>query len=138
MYEEGVEESYAEILMKELIRKDSQWYAGIYDMANMAPSRLASRLGRSQAKVLGKHNPASLSQDPEDPSTWAVEHFKNVRVSFYDGDGNITSAVSNAQQILSMASVYCYYNEIHDLDQIRQYTDQLWSCLLYTSDAADE
>ena len=47
MYEEGVEESYAEILMKELIRKDSQWYAGIYDMANMAPSRLASRLGRS-------------------------------------------------------------------------------------------
>lgn len=127
MYEEGAEESYAEILMKELIRKDSQWYAGIYDMANMAPSRLASRLGRSQAKVLGKHNPASLSQDPEDPSTWAVEHFKNVRVSFYDGDGNITSAVSNAQQILSMASVYCYYNEIHDLDQIRQYTDQLWS-----------
>ena len=76
MYEEGAEESYAEILMKELIRKDSQWYAGIYDMANMAPSRLASRLGRSQAKVLGKHNPASLSQDPEDPSTWAVEHFK--------------------------------------------------------------
>lgn len=127
MYEEGAEESYAEILMKELIRKDSQWYAGIYDMANMAPSRLASRLGRSQAKVLGKHNPASLSQDPEDSSTWAVEHFKNVRVSFYDGDGNITSAVSNAQQILSMASVYCYYNEIHDLDQIRQYTDQLWS-----------
>ena len=59
MYEEGAEESYAEILMKELIRKDSQWYAGIYDMANMAPSRLASRLGRSQAKVLGKHNPAS-------------------------------------------------------------------------------
>mgnify|MGYP000252443595 FL=1 len=32
MYEEGAEESYAEILMKELIRKDSQWYAGIYDM----------------------------------------------------------------------------------------------------------
>ncbi len=29
MYEEGAEESYAEILMKELIRKDSQWYAGI-------------------------------------------------------------------------------------------------------------
>ena len=42
--------------------------------------------------------------------------------------GNITSAVSNAQQILSMASVYCYYNEIHDLDDlIRIYTDELWS-----------
>ena len=81
MYEEGAEESYAEILMKELIRKDSQWYAGIYDMANMAPSRLASRLGRSQAKVLGKHNPASLSQDPEDPSTWAVEHLTEMEIS---------------------------------------------------------
>lgn len=127
MYDGDGGESYAEILMRELIQKDSQWYAGIYDMANMAPSRLASRLGVSQAKVLGKHNPASSSQDPNDPSTWAVEHFKNVRVSFYDGDGNITSAVSNAQQILSMASVYCYYNDIHDLEQIRRYTNQLWS-----------
>ena len=104
---------------------DIYWRTSIPELALYLDVYKRQRLGRSQAKVLGKHNPASLSQDLEDPSTWAVEHFKNVRVSFYDGDGNITSAVSNAQQILSMASVYCYYNEIHDLDQIRQYTDQL-------------
>ena len=126
MYPEDSEESYAEILMKELIRKDSQWYAEIYDMANMAPAKLAPRLGRSAASVLGKYNPASRAQNPEDASTWAVEHFKNVRISFSDGDGTITSAVSNAQEILSMASVYAYYNDIDDLDTIRSYVNRLW------------
>ena len=127
MFDEGSEESYAEILMKELIKKDSQWFSNIYDMANMAPANVAARLGHSEASVLGAYNPASKTQDPSDPSTWAVEHFKNVRVSFYDGDGSITSAVSNAQQILSMASVYCYYNGIEDLDSIRSYVNGLWS-----------
>ncbi len=41
MYEEGSETSYAEILMKELIQKDSKWFAAIYDMANKAPAKLA-------------------------------------------------------------------------------------------------
>jgi len=127
MYEEGADESYAEILMKELIVKDSQWYAQIYDMANTAPVKLASRMGRSKAQVTGQYNPASKTHNPDDPASWTVEHFKNVRVSFLDGDGNITSAVSNAQQILSMASVYCYYNGIEDLDGIRNYVSKLWS-----------
>lgn len=127
MHEEDSGESYAEILMKELIVRDSQWYAQIYDMANMAPSKLASRLGRSKSQVTGQYNPSSKTQDPNDPASWTVEHFKNVRVSFYDGDGNITSAVSNAQQIISMASVYCYYNGIEDLEQIRGYVNRLWS-----------
>ena len=62
MYSDDSEESYAEILMKELIRKDSQWYAEIYDMANMSPAKLAPKLGRSVASVLGKYNPSSRGQ----------------------------------------------------------------------------
>ena len=126
MYSGDSEESYAEILMKELIRKDSQWYAEIYDMANMSPAKLAPGLGRSVASVLGKYNPSSPTQNPDDASTWTVEHFKNVRISFSDGDGNVTSAVSNAQEIISMASVYAYYNGIDDLDTIRDYVNRLW------------
>lgn len=126
-YPEGSEESYAEILMKELLQKDSQWYAEIYDMANTAPKKVASRLGKPADSVLGKYNPTSKDQDAKDPSSWSVEHFKNVRVSFYNGDGDVTSAVSNAQDILSLASVYAYYNGITDLDQIRSYINQLWS-----------
>lgn len=126
-YPEGSEESYAEILMKELIQKDSQWYAEIYDMANTAPKKMAVRLGKPAASVLGKYNPTSKDQNEKDPSTWSVEHFKNVRVSFYNGDGDVTSAVSNAQDILSMASVYAYYNGITDIDQIRSYVNQLWN-----------
>jgi len=126
MYSDDSEESYAEILMKELIRKDSQWYAEIYDMANMSPAKLAPKLGRSIASVLGKYNPSSRGQNPEDASTWTVEHFKNVRISFSDGDGTVTSAVSNAQEIISMASVYSYYNDIDDLNTIRDYVNRLW------------
>lgn len=126
-FPEGAESSCAEILMKELIQKDSQWYAGIYDMANTAPKKVAARLGRSSSSVLGKYNPTSKSQNADDPSTWSIEHFKNVRVSFYNGDGQVTSAVSNAQDIISMVSVYAYYNDITDIDQLRSYMNHLWS-----------
>lgn len=125
-YPEESDESYAEILMKELIRKDAQWYAEIYDMAATAPARMAPRLGRQVSTVMGQYNPASRTQNKNDPSTWAVEHFKNVKISFYNGDGEITSAVSNAQEILAMASVYAYYNDIEDIDEIRNYINKLW------------
>ena len=52
MYEEGSETSYAEILMKELIQKDSKWFAAIYDMANKAPAKLAPSFGRKASSVL--------------------------------------------------------------------------------------
>lgn len=126
-YPEESDSSYAEILIRELIQKDSRWYAEIYDMANIAPATIAARIGRSRSSVLGKYNPASKTQNSSDSSTWVVEHFKNVRVSFYNGDGTISSAVSNAQDILSMASVYAYYNGIDDLDELRSYVSQLWS-----------
>lgn len=125
-FPEGSEESWAEVFMKELIQKDSRWYAEIYDLANTAPQKLASRLGKPASSVLGTYNPTSKTQKEDDPTTWAVEHFKNVRVSFYNGDGEVTSAVSNAQDILSMGSVYAYYNEMVDMDQLRSYLDQLW------------
>ena len=105
MYEEGSETSYAEILMKELIQKDSKWFAAIYDMANKAPAKLAPSFGRKASSVLGQYNPTSKTQDKNNPASWYVEHFKNVKVTFYNGDGEVTSAVSNAQDILSMASV---------------------------------
>ncbi len=127
MYEEGSETSYAEILMKELIQKDSKWFAAIYDMANTAPAKLAPSFGRKASSVLGQYNPTSKTQDKNNPSSWYVEHFKNVKVTFYNGDGEVTSAVSNAQDILSMASVYAFYHGITDLDSIRAYVNDLWT-----------
>lgn len=127
MYEEGSETSYAEILMKELIQKDSKWFAAIYDMANTAPVKLAPSFGRKASSVLGQYNPTSKTQDKNNPGSWYVEHFKNVKVTFYNGNGEVTSAVSNAQDILSMASVYAFYNGITDLDSIRAYVNDLWT-----------
>lgn len=127
MYEEGSETSYAEILMKELIQKDSKWFAAIYDMANTAPVKLAPSFGRKASSVLGQYNPTSKTQDKNNPGSWYVEHFKNVKVTFYNGNGEVTSAVSNAQDILSMASVYAFYHGITDLDSIRAYVNDLWT-----------
>lgn len=126
LYPEGSEKSIAQILLEELIEKDSRWYAQIYDMASAAPATVAPSLGRSLESVRGAYNPTSSKQSKDDPSTWSVEHFKNVKISFYNGKGDISSAVSNAQDILSMASVYAYYNGIEDLDTIRTYVNQLW------------
>ena len=68
MYAEGSETSYAEILMKELIQKDSKWFAAIYDMANTAPVKLAPAFGRKASSVLGQYNPTSKTQNKNDPS----------------------------------------------------------------------
>lgn len=126
-YPENSEESYAAVLMKELIGRDSAWYSSIYDLAGVSPSEMAVQLGKDPASVLGAYNPLSAIHDEADPGTWAVEQFRNVSVSFYDGSGHTTSAVSNAQDILSMASVYSYYSGMDDIGQIRSYMNMLWN-----------
>ena len=55
--------------MKELIQKDSKWFAAIYDMANNAPAKLAPSFGRKASSDLGQYNPASKTQDKNNPDS---------------------------------------------------------------------
>lgn len=126
VYDKESGRSYAEILMRDLIELDSAWYSEIYGLASAAPQSVASRLNRSQDSLLGRYSPLSASHSENDPSTWIVEQFKNVTISFSDSSGVTSSAVSNAQDLVSMVNVYAYYHDM-TLDELRQYAKTLWA-----------
>ncbi len=108
--------SYAGKIYQRLMSQDSQYIAGIYDLAGVSPREMCSRLGVSTGRVLGKYNPNASSQDASDSSTWYVPNFKNVNFSFYNADGQRVSEYSNVKDIMAMASVYCYYHDYLDYE----------------------
>ena len=108
--------SYAGKIYQKLMSQDSQYIAGIYDLAGVSPKEMCSRLGVASSRVLGKYNPNASSQDASDSSTWYVPNFKNVNFSFYNADGQRISEYSNVKDIMAMASVYCYYHNYLDYE----------------------
>lgn len=101
-------DSYAGQAYTALSERDSAWIAEIYGLSDRSPSSIAESLGR-----------------PLEPEVKA-ESWENVIVSFYDGDGRPISGYSNAREILSLASVYAYYNGITDKKSFISYADSLW------------
>ena len=108
--------SYAGKIYQKLMSQDSQYIAGIYDLAGVSPREMCRQLGISTSRVLGKYNPNASSQDASDSSTWYVPNFKNVNFSFYNADGQRVSEYSNVKDIMAMASVYCYYHNYLDYE----------------------
>lgn len=88
--------SYAQILMDELILKDTAWFDEIYALAKAGPYDIGT------AEV------------------------KQVSVLYKDGDGNAQTAVSNTEEILAMASVYAETHGTGEIDDIRTYVHELW------------
>lgn len=118
--------SYAGEIYKELMKKDNEYLARIFDTSGMSPRTLASKLGVSTSRVMGKYNPADGTQNPDDPSTWYIPDFKNVNVSFYNADGKRINECSNVKDIMSMASVYCYSHGSLDPEAFKQYCEGLY------------
>lgn len=88
--------SYAQILMDELILKDTAWFDEIYTLAKTGPYDIGT------AEV------------------------KQVSILYKDGDKNAQTAVSNTEEILAMASVYAEMYGIDDIDDVRTYVNGLW------------
>lgn len=119
--------SFAGMAYSELAIKDADYFSTIYDMGDRDPLSFARELGYDSSKVMGKYNPTVASQDSDNPATWSVERFKNVNVSFYDGDGNRINGYSNVKEILSMASIYSYYHDMTDAESMKAYANDLWN-----------
>lgn len=119
-------DSYAGQVFQELTILDSEWLADIYELADVKPSAMAQRLGKSQDSIMGTYNLKDEAHDPEDPSSWTINNWKRIHVSFADGDGRAISGFSNVKDILSMASVYTYYTDMMDVDAFSAYARQLW------------
>ncbi len=123
---EDIIDSYAGQVFKELTIQDSEWLADIYELADIRPAAMAARLGRAPSSVIGEYDPKNEAHDPDDPSTWTVDNWKAIHVSFTDGDGRTSASYSNVKEILAMASVYTYYTDLMDVDAFKAYATRLW------------
>lgn len=123
---EEIINSYAGQVFQDLTIMDSQWLADIYELADIKPDFMAAHLGKSTASARGGYNPKAENHDPEDPSTWTINDWKKIHVSFVNGDGKAVSGYSNVKDILAMASVYTYYTDMMDVDTFESYAKQLW------------
>lgn len=118
--------SYAERIYETLSLQDQIWFAGIYDYSDMTPLSLAHDLGLSADTVTGDYNPNESSHDSNDPSTWVIGSFRNIRLHIVDGDGNPIGAYSNVTDIMSLANTYTYYTGAEDHEYFLEYAKTLW------------
>ena len=85
---EDVINSYAGQIYAHISEAEAGYLAEFYDFYDRDPLAYALQSGLSAERVRGKYDPTDPGQDPNDSSTWSVSRFKNVNISFYDGDGN--------------------------------------------------
>ena len=121
-----VTQSYAGKVYQELSIKDSDWLAGVYDLADIKPAKMAARLGKSSSAALGTYNPNDETHDPDNPDTWTINNWKKVNISFVNGSGQPINGYSNVKEILSMASVYTYQKDMLDAEAFQEYANRLW------------
>lgn len=119
--------SYAGQLYTKLTELEAEYMSSLYNLGDQAPLSLATQLGIERNRVLGKFNPQDTAQSPDQPDSWVINRFKNVNISFYDGDNNRINGYSTVKEIMSMASVYCYYHDMMDYASMEQYALALWA-----------
>ncbi|MDO4962201.1 MAG: hypothetical protein Q4E57_10215, partial [Eubacteriales bacterium] len=118
--------SYAGKIYTAINALNASYYASYYDLTDTTPLSMASQYGLGASRVLGKYNPKDASHNPNNSSTWTVNQFKNVNVSFYDGDGNRINGYYDAQEVMALASVYAYYHDFTDAEAMEDYCRKLF------------
>lgn len=117
LYENGADTadpsySYAGRLYSHLSEMDAKWSAGMNDLYNYTPERLAVQMGLPiQAVTAG---------------SGIIPEFTKVNIQFLDGDGHATSHTSNARDIIAMANTLYYYGVLNNMDGLEAYADKLW------------
>ena len=116
--------SYGGRAYRELLQKDSSWMAGIYGLRHVSPEAMASRLGLDKSAVMGtRHLNGSLV---DGAGAQVIPSWNRFQVTFRNGDGTAVMGHSNIKEILSIASVYGYFNQEDSYDFIKSYTGRLW------------
>ncbi len=118
--------SLAAEIFQELMSRDANWSSAVYSYSDVTPAAMAEKLGLSKNRILGKYNPEDNRHQSEDPSTWTIGSFQDVRIYAVDGDGHTISPYSNVKQIMAMANVYTYYHDPTDSEAFLSYAKALW------------
>lgn len=122
----NVMDSKAGQIYQSLSIMDADWLDNIYNISGMTPEKLAEKLGLPRQSVIGKYNKRDERHQKENPDTWTVNAWKNVNIAVYDGNGRRISGTSNVKEILSMASVFTYFQDYEDETTFLQYAKDLW------------
>ncbi|MCI9636053.1 MAG: hypothetical protein HFG77_06605 [Hungatella sp.] len=104
--EEDISHSYGARIYQSLSEKDSIWIQGIYSHIETPPDQMAAAQGMDIGGL----------------TSW-----NRVIVTFRDGDGTPISGYSNAKEILSLASVFGYFQGWEDYDDFLEYAAALWN-----------
>ncbi len=123
---EEIIDSYAGEVFQELMVLDLDWLSDLYELSDVSPSTMASRLGKGAKAVMGGYNPRDKAHRANNPSSWVIHDWKKIHVNFINGDGKAIDGFSNVKDILSMASVYTYFSDMMDVDTFSEYSRQLW------------
>lgn len=133
-----ITKSLAGTVFHELMTQDANWSSAIYSYSDVTPAEMVAKLGLPRSKILGSYNPEDSRHQKDNPSTWEVGSFRNVRIQAVDGDGNLITPYSNVSQIMSLANVYTYYHDPKDKDAFLAYARALWNAShSYTMSVSD-
>ena len=123
----GTEDNWGAKMYEALGTRDAQWISEIYGWIQTTPLTASQKMGLPAAQVLGSYDPSNPEHNAQDPASWVVPTWKNIRFQICDGDGKPTSLASNATDILSMANVYTYSLDWKNTDLFNTYINQLWT-----------
>lgn len=123
----GTEDTWGAKMYEALGTRDAQWISEIYGWIQTTPLTTSQKMGLPAAQVLGSYDPSNPEHNAQDPASWVVPTWKNIRFQICDGDGKPTSLASNATDILSMANVYTYSLDWKNTDLFNTYINQLWT-----------
>lgn len=123
----GTEDTWGTKMYEALEKRDAQWVSEIYGWLQTTPLTAAQKMGLPASQVLGRYDPSNPEHNAQDPQSWVVSNWKNIRFRICDGDGRETSLASNAIDILSMANVYTYSQDWKNTELFNAYMNQLWT-----------
>ncbi len=118
--------SYAGEIYTVMNTLNADFFASYFDLTDTTPLQMAQSRGLGADRVMGAYNPEDHAHDKNNPATWTVNRFKNVNVSFYNGDGTRINGYYNAQEIMALASVYAYYHDMEDAEAMEAYCRALF------------
>ena len=122
---EDASQSYAGKVYAALLRQDASWMSGIYGLRHVSPETMAARLGMDKSSVTGIRHLNGLPLDGEE-NAQVIPSWNRFNVTFRNGDGAVITGHSNIKEIMSLASVYAYFNQEKSYDTFSSYADKLW------------
>ena len=120
-------QSCGSIFYDTLCDMDTKFYSHLSQWMQSTPREVAYALGLPESSIRGTYDPQNSSHKAEQPDTWNISSWENLKLEILDGDDLPVTIFSNNKEILSMASVYTYDGSWSDMRLFEKYITDLWN-----------